>query len=252
MKKRALYAGLVACASVMGTWTMDVRAEDEPSAVSANVAVVSDYRFRGIAQTDGKPALQGGFDYEHASGWNIGVWGSSISWLSDLGGDISSNVELDVYAGYTHETASGVTLGASLTQYLYPGSYPAGFNDADTLEGAVSVGWGPLSLSYAYAFTDLFGYVDSDGSGYLSLGWEQSFGEGWTVSAHYGQQSIKGAGNAPFEYDDWSLGVSKDLPQGFALALTWTDTNAKRALYTNAFGTDLGGSALVFSASRTF
>ena len=52
-------------------------------AVTANVALVSNYLYRGISQTGGKPALQGGFDYAHASGFYAGVWGSSISWLSD-------------------------------------------------------------------------------------------------------------------------------------------------------------------------
>lgn len=247
MKKRALFAGC-ACAFVMGAWITDVRAEDSP--VSANLELVSDYRFRGIAQTNEKPALQGGFDYEHASGFYAGVWGSNISWLSDGAEDISSSLELDAFVGYALETEAGFTFDVGLTYYWYPGSYPSVFNKADTTEGAVSIGWGPLALGYAYAFSDLFGYDDSDGSGYLSLSYEQAFGEGWTASAHYGQQKIKG--NREFDYDDWSVGVAKALPGGFSIGLTWTDTDADRALYTNAFGKHLGDSAFVLSLGKSF
>ena len=66
----------------------------------ANVSLASQYRYRGLAQTDGDPALQGGFDYSHASGLYLGTWGSNVSWLADSNGDVSNSVELDVYGGY--------------------------------------------------------------------------------------------------------------------------------------------------------
>ena len=63
--------------------------------VSGSVAVVSDYLFRGVTQTSEKPALQGGITWTHDSGFYVGGWGSSISWLSDADPDVSSQVELD-------------------------------------------------------------------------------------------------------------------------------------------------------------
>ena len=67
---------------------------------TANVGVVSDYLFRGISQTKGAPAIQGGFDYSHSSGLYAGTWLSSVSWYSDTVAGASKSVEFDVYGGY--------------------------------------------------------------------------------------------------------------------------------------------------------
>ncbi|MEY3840800.1 MAG: hypothetical protein RIR08_1537, partial [Pseudomonadota bacterium] len=53
------------------------------SPITANVTVVNDYRYRGMTQSNYKPAIQGGFDYAHESGFYIGNWNSSISWIGD-------------------------------------------------------------------------------------------------------------------------------------------------------------------------
>ena len=53
------------------------------SPFSSNVSLTTNYLYRGISQTGGKPAVQGGFDYAGASGLYIGAWGSNISWISD-------------------------------------------------------------------------------------------------------------------------------------------------------------------------
>ncbi len=143
--------------------------------VSGSVTVVSDYLFRGVTQTSEKPALQGGLTWEHESGAYVGAWGSSISWLSDSDPDISSQVELDVFFGYAGDFGdSGVGWDVGANGYWYPGHYPAGFNDADTLELYAGLSWSVLSAKYSYATTDLFGIPDSDGSSALDLdaGWE--------------------------------------------------------------------------------
>ena len=54
------------------------------SPITANVTVVNDYRYRGMTQSNYKPAIQGGFDYAHESGFYIGNWNSIyFSWISD-------------------------------------------------------------------------------------------------------------------------------------------------------------------------
>ena len=70
---------------------------------TGSVALTSDYVFRGVSQTDGKPALQGGIEFASEGGFYAGAWGSNVSWLSDLSttaAPISSSLELDVYGGY--------------------------------------------------------------------------------------------------------------------------------------------------------
>src|SRR4051794_2617592 len=79
----------------------------DPAPVTGNVGIFSQYVFRGLTQTNEKPALQGGFDYTHPSGFYAGLWGSNISWVSDTAqslspspGSVSASIELDTYLGY--------------------------------------------------------------------------------------------------------------------------------------------------------
>ena len=46
--------------------------------ITGNVGLTTDYVFRGISQTDEKPAIQGGLDYAHSSGAYAGVWASNV------------------------------------------------------------------------------------------------------------------------------------------------------------------------------
>jgi len=107
----ALLSGL-ACSSAFAADT-PTNPEDAGSPIAANVTIVNDYRYRGLTQSNFKPAIQGGFDYAHESGFYIGNWNSSISWISDsysVNGSnyystnsstsVSAPVEMDFYAGY--------------------------------------------------------------------------------------------------------------------------------------------------------
>lgn len=93
-------------------------AQEAPSdgiTISGSATVVSDYRFRGISQTGEKGAIQGGFTVSHDSGFYVGTWGSNIN----FGG--GSGAEIDAFAGYSREIASGVTADIGVTGYFYPG-----------------------------------------------------------------------------------------------------------------------------------
>ena len=217
---------------------------------SANLGVVSDYRFRGLMQTNGKPAIQGGFDINHSSGFYIGNWNSSISWLSDSDPDVSSNVEMDFYAGYVHTIAEDFTLDVGLLHYYYPGRYPDGFNDPDTTEAYIGLTYGPVSFKYSHSLTDLFGAPDSKNSQYYDLGLALPTGI-WdlNLNAHVGHQKIRNASDA--NYTDWSLGLSRDFGN-FTISLTYYDTNADRDLYTNSYGKYMGKGVAVLGISAAF
>nr|WP_167073384.1 TorF family putative porin [Sphingomonas vulcanisoli] len=109
-------------------------------------AIVSQYRFRGISQSDNKPAVQGAFTIAHASGFYLSAWGSSAS------GDNAVNIgstEIDVYGGYTHALGkSGLTIDAGLYGYIYPGSAKAvGINeDYYEVYGSLAKAFGPVTL----------------------------------------------------------------------------------------------------------
>lgn len=217
--------------------------------VSSNVALVSDYTFRGATQTNREPAIQGGFDVTTEGGAYFGTWGSSISWLSDLG-DVSSNAEIDAYAGYRGSFSDTVAYDIGAIYYWYPGSFPSGFNSADTTEIYFGISAGIFGAKYSYAITDLFGYTDSDGSGYLDLYANWGFADTWTLNVHGGKQWIEN--NEDFEYSDWKLGVTKAFANGFSIAAAYIDTNAEEALYTNPYGEYVADATVTLTISRSF
>jgi len=233
---------------------------DAQAGTTGNVSLTSDYVFRGVSQGNQEPALQGGVEYAAESGFYAGTWGSSISWLSDLStsaAPISSSLELDVYGGYRGTFGDAVSFDVGALHYLYPGDYPAGFNSADTLEvyaGITIAASDKVSLGakYSHAATDLFGYVDSDGSGYLDLSANFAIGKGWTIGAHAGKQWIQGSGNDAFEYSDWKLGVTRAFDNGFSVGLAWTGTDADDALYTNPFGNKVADDTVALTLTKAF
>lgn len=221
--------------------------------VSGSVALTSDYIFRGVSQTNQEPALQAGLEYAADSGFYVGTWGSNINWLSDLSttqAPISSSLELDGYAGYRGKFGDSVGFDVGALYYWYPGDYPSGFNSADTAELYFGISAGVFSAKYSYALTDLFGYADSDGSGYLDVAVNWEFVPTWTLNLHGGKQWIEN--NEDFEYTDWKLGVTRSFDGGFAVALAYTDTDTERALYTNVHGNYIGDDTVVLTLTRTF
>ncbi len=84
------------CRSGRSTRTGGARATRSPATSASSV----EYIFRGISQTAGKPAVQGGFDYTHSSGFYLGTWASNVSWLEDFGAYSRSSLEWDFYGGY--------------------------------------------------------------------------------------------------------------------------------------------------------
>ena len=159
-------------------------------------ALVTNYLYRGISQT-GKPAIQGGFDYAHASGFYAGVWGSNISWISDEGLAVgNASIELDTYLGFKNSFATDYSYDVGFIRYNYFGTYtpPAGYAKADTNEAYGSVGykWISAKLSYATggAFLTLPGAA---GTTYLEVNASIPVADtGVTVGAHYGKQKYKG------------------------------------------------------------
>ncbi|MBU6270483.1 MAG: TorF family putative porin [Betaproteobacteria bacterium] len=260
MKKLIAAAGLAALTATLPTLSVaQDKKEASPHTFTGNVGFASEYRYRGIAQTNGKPALQGGFDYSHASGFYLGTWGSNVSWLSDqatTAAPVSNSLELDLYGGYKGAVGDlGYDIG--FLQYLYPGSYPKGFTKPDTLEAYVGATWKMLTLKYSHSLTDTFGNASSKGSSYLDLTGNFELPAGFTLVAHVGSQTIAaGAGRAKSacSYTDWKLGVTKEVA-GLTWGVSYIDTNAKGGMgqcYRNAYSRDMGKGVAVLSVTKTF
>lgn len=211
---------------------------------SFNAGAVSDYRYRGISQSRLRPAIQGGADFSHRSGFYIGTWASSIRWVEDAGGD--ADVEVDVYGGYkTTLGAFGVDVGA--LRYLYPNSSLA--VSPNTTEIYLAGTWGPATLKYSHSTTNLFGFEDSKGSGYLDL--SATFDTGFwglTVTSHVGHQRVKH--NSGASYTDWSIGLGKDFGNGLTASLAYVDTDT--GAYVAPSGRNLGRSGVVLGVKYGF
>lgn len=259
--KKALLSTLLLGAFAAPVWaqTAPAAAEASPHTFTGNVSLASEYIYRGIAQTNRKPAIQGGFDYAHSSGLYAGVWASSISWLNDLPGDISSSIEIDVYGGFKNTIGdSDFSYDVGVLRYNYPGSYPSGFTKADTTEVYGGLGWKWLSAKYSYVVSShIFGWVGTDGektrgSDYLELNANYDLGDGWGIQGHVGHQKIKHFSDA--SYTDYKVGVTKDLGFG-VVGLAYIDTNAKGGdgePYRNAFNKDLGKGVALLTFTKTF
>jgi uncharacterized protein (TIGR02001 family) len=180
---------------------------------TGNVGLYSQYVFRGISQTNEKPAIQGGFDLAHKSGFYVGTWASNISWLSDGNPDVSASIEWDFYGGYKWTLPQDFVADFGVLYYWYPGSYPSGYSPKpNTTELYAALNWKMLQAKYSYAVSDTFGFPNSDGSYYIegNLNWDvvekvnDYFGK-VTLIGHVGHQSYHN--NGAYSYTDWKAGV---------------------------------------------
>jgi uncharacterized protein (TIGR02001 family) len=218
--------------------------------ISGNVSLVSDYRFRGISQTDKKPAIQGGFDLGHKSGLYLGTWASNVSQWANVDG----SMEIDFYGGYATELPMGVGLDVGHIWYQYPGN--TGGNR--TREWYVGLSYSLLSYQFSKTTTNWFGVGESKGSYYHSLGLEYSPIDKLTLSATAGYQKVKGLGEGnDLSFKDYSLGGSYDVGDGYSVGLTYhkvdfKDDASKTGWFDAGTGRQIYKSAVVFSLTKEF
>ncbi|PKO51427.1 MAG: hypothetical protein CVU27_06240 [Betaproteobacteria bacterium HGW-Betaproteobacteria-20] len=225
-----------------------------PHTIAYNVGLYSQYIFRGLTQTREDPALQGGVDYTHASGFYAGAWGSNISWLTDADAYKSSSLELDLYGGYANTIGdTGVGYNVGLLQYIYPGTKNAGVKNAETTEAYGSLSYGWVSAKVSAVLSDgAFGFTNADGSTYSELNFTVPFGSGFSAVAHAGYQDFTGKGNSQFDYADWKLGVTKSWDNGINLGAYYTDTDGKKSDFTDASGQNIAQSQFTVFVQKTF
>ena len=256
--------------------------------VAYNVGLYSQYIFRGLTQTDRGPAVQGGVDLTHSSGFYLGAWATNISWLRDNYGTdpaiaapaytSGGRVELDLYGGYRYTFASGVGIDLGALQYVYPGSRDsANFAKANTTElyGALSYGWVQAKISTVVspgAWTignypsAQPGAKGAQGTYYAELnatipvsdliGAKDGAASGITGIAHIARQEFNaGSPNDAASYTDYKLGLQKSFSEGALNGVNlggyWTYANTKDAAWTFA-GRNIGDSTGTVFVQKTF
>ena len=249
----------------------------DPSPVTGNMTIASDYRFRGISQTYLGPTIQGGIDYAHSSGIYLGNWNSNVASQVFLGG---SSIEMDFYGGYKTSFGDvGIDVGA--IYYYYPNAEwnqntgattgNAKFDNFEIYFGA-SYKW--ISGKLFYALSDYFGlaneqssggyYVnrntgallgstaDSSGTWYLDLTATIPLSKEFNLIAHYGMLEVKSYGE--LDYKDWKLGVTYDL-SGWILGAAYIGSDADKDWYYTGGSKGVkesGKNTVVLSVSKTF
>lgn len=238
--------------------------ESSPYSVSANVAIATEYIFRGISQTNENPAIQGGFDGAYALGGNVdlyaGVWASNVDFAENVGSTPDEAVdeastEMDFYGGFTGAvpTVEGLTWDAGVIYYLYPGA-------ADSLDYDFIEGYGGLGYTFTDgAFQPEFGVKVSYSPDYFAASGDAIYAEGSVglslpynlgLGLHIGYQDIddNDAFGTP-DYFDWSIGVSKEII-GLDLSLAYVDTDLDEE---ECFGgSELCEARVLFTAAKTF
>lgn len=247
-----------------------------PYTLTANVYGVTDYYFRGITQTWHKPAIQGGADFVHSSGWYAGVWGSNVSANQYPGGSL----EFDYYGGYNGKFNDdwGWTVGGH--GYVYPG---ADFNknfkataatpgaSFNTFEWNAGLSYKWLSVKYSRVTTDWFGVntnsgydSNSKGSNYLEFNAAYEFIPSWTANLHAAHTNVNTTlGGKSLDYNDYLIGVTKSFAGGWAASLAYAKAAYKDASvwkpaggYTSFANTDTisdpGEGKVILSAGRIF
>ncbi|HEX9719687.1 MAG TPA: TorF family putative porin [Ramlibacter sp.] len=236
---------VLAILALSGAAFAQTKAPEPDYTLSYNVGVVSDYRYRGISQSRLRPALQGGADFAHKSGFYLGAWASTIKWIRDAGGD--ARVEVDLYGGYKG-TAGAFGYDVGVLRYQYPDHSLAVSPNTTEIYGAGS--FGPATLKYSHAVTNLFGFSDSKNSYYLDASAGFDLGSGWSVTPHIGYQKVKN--NSDFSYTDYAVTVGKDFGNGLSASAAVVATDADDALYVTPAGKFTGKTGLVVGVKYSF
>ena len=267
-----LALGSVAVVGTNAAIAQSVADADTAYSISGNVALTSDYIFRGLTQTWSGPAIQGGGDLAMKNGFAAGFWASSISDKSYPG----ASLELDVYASYGTQIDDDWSWRAGLYSYLYPNGnlddvgLPSRSFDTVEANAALTFRW--LTLKYSDALTDYFGIDteqgyrgDSKGTGYVELDAAIPLDEQWTLALHAGRTNVATRLAAPLangandpDYDDVGATLKYQFAQRWSASLgaTYADNDrfyGHTASFTDARDTkDLGGARGFVMLQGTF
>ncbi|MGY6531706.1 TorF family putative porin [Glycocaulis sp.] len=197
--------------------------------IEANVALVSDYRFRGVSLSDKDPAIQGGFDLTLPGGFYVGTWASSIEPVG------SSELELDLYAGFGFE-AGGAEFDIGVLVYTYPGASDSHYWE---VYGSAGFETGLLESTFGFAYApdqDSIGGEDN-----LYLYYEGAFPLGDTGLSLVGGLGYETGAFGDLDGDgddkwDWRLGLAwSALGVDFELAYIDTSENTRESNATAVF-----------------
>lgn len=207
-------------------------AQAQESAITANVALTTDYIYRGISQTSGGPAIQGGFDYAHESGFYLGTWASSITF--------DDSIEIDYYGGFAGSLTDDIEYDVGFLFYDYPGA-----SNDDFLEFYAGLTYAGLTGKVARS-DDFFGGTGE--SYYWTLDYGFDLSDNFSVGLHYGLNDFDElTWGTEDSYTDYNISIGTSL-LGVDMSLMFTDTDLSEAECGGSSDCD---STVVFSLSKS-
>jgi uncharacterized protein (TIGR02001 family) len=190
---------------------------------SGYITLTSDYDYRGFSQTATDPAVQGGLDYAHDSGFYASAWGSTLDW----GKGSDADIEIDYIAGFSRKFGeSGIAWDVGYLAYTYPGAGEFNFGE---IYGGLSTDLFSIKLSYS----DDFSHVGQS-AWYVDGGFQYAWDNGWGVLAYIAYSF----GNA-FDPDD---GMAFGFPDYWNYGAAVGYTLGHLYFEAKVVGTDLSGS----------
>lgn len=220
MRNSKFFLGAAAILAASAATPAFAEESESGFSVSGNAAVTTDYRFRGIAQSGGDVAIQGGIDVSHDSGFYVGTWGSSVNF--------AGGTEIDVYGGWSGDVTEGISADVGLLYYFYPDA-GFGLGNTDFFEpyASISAELGPVEATVGAAYTfsgqsatgnndNIYVYTD------VGVGIPDT---PVTLNGHLGYTdgSLSVFGN---NYLDWSVGADYAITDKLTLGVAYTDTDA--------------------------
>jgi uncharacterized protein (TIGR02001 family) len=251
-----------------------------PHSLTFNLGLYSNYMFRGVALSDG-PALQGGADYAHSSGFYAGTWFSNIDKNFTGHGDGFSGgnkIEIDIYGGYAHTFENGFGINLMGNYYWYPDREKSatyletGVSDGrrqDSFEASIGLSYEFLTYTYYNVLTNYYGAAASGtnngkkntkNADYHELKMTHKLPGDLSIMAKVGYQNTK---NLTGDQGDYAIGISRDfsLPtasgkpiEGFNAGAVFTNTFAVQdeAYYETSDGRDTNDATITFYVKRTW
>ncbi|MEO5573671.1 MAG: TorF family putative porin [Gammaproteobacteria bacterium] len=213
---------------------------------SGNVALTNDYAFRGISQTDENPAIQGGFNVNHVSGFYAGTWASNVDFNEDESGGLDgATLELDVFGGFASKFGSSeLGYDVGVLGYLYPGADED--RNYDYAEVYAGLTYNMFTVKYYYS-PEFF--AETGTAHYIDLTANVPLPNDFGLLVHVGHQAVED--NTLFgapDYTDYRIGVNKKVA-GFGLDLSYVDSNLDEG---ECFGgLDWCDARVVFTVSRS-
>ncbi|WP_161978379.1 TorF family putative porin [Sphingomonas oligophenolica] len=263
MRFTTLLLGGFALATAAPAFAQDDTAPPKAITATGSVTLLTDYRFRGLTQTDGDVAVESTININHKSGFYIGTFISNIDGsgrtpaLTGYG-----DAEVDLYGGFTKALSNGIGTDVGLLYYYYPGGVDGQHTDFFEPYASFTYTIGPVAtkLGAAYAWGGQSGLAGFDVKG----GNDDNiyvFGEGSvgipttpvTLKAHLGYSSGSlGSVNAPGSNDnnyyDWSL-TAEAVRGPFKLGVSYIDTDISNTRLPgfgrNGFASELGRGSTV-------